>query len=121
MKHPAPSIKKEMYTYIDIDEEGNISMFDDDWEEIIGEDKNFDIIKVQRLGWVTPRNPVLRFLFKFIRWITFQNRYVVKWTRTWKCKWQLQFTRYFDTREEAVNAEKLIVRFLGEINLNERI
>jgi len=97
-------------TFIEIDESGNIKFFDDDFE--LFKTENMEIISKRRLARIEPANFVLRILFHLFRILSFFNIKVIKWTRTWKCKWRLKVIRYYSTREEAVNIEKEIVRIL---------
>jgi hypothetical protein len=45
-------------------------------------------VSKRRASHVTPVNPVLRVIFRLVRWLVKDESQVAGWTRTWGCLWQ---------------------------------
>ena len=69
-----------------------------------------DKIKEERISRIVPENPLLRFLFLFLRKTFGDKGKVANWTRRWKCRWIVQFKDGkvlgpFNERASALQAE----------------
>ncbi len=89
--------------YIEIDKNGRIEMFKDDFMELEAELKN---IEVKRVSYIVPKNIILRGLFHLIRMLVPDNSAIAEWTRQWKCEWIVIFNHSFRNRKEAIEFER---------------
>lgn len=64
----------------------------------------------RRFAYIYPVNPILRTIYKIIRWIFPYNSRIVNWAKNWRCEWGIYFPKGgvisgFKSREEAVLKE----------------
>lgn len=68
---------------------------------------------VRRASHVLPVNPVLRLVFRAVRFLVSDASRTAEWTRNWPCKWLVDMSpvgggilpMYFSDRQAAIDAE----------------
>ena len=104
-----------MKTKIIINKNGNVITFKEEITTKIIDNIPTKEIKEQRVSYITPENKALRVLFIILRKIFKDNHPIANWTRTWKCKWQIeiiktgQVIKGFSDRSKAIEKEKEII------------
>lgn len=82
--------------------------------------KQFGDISVKRFAYILPRNKILRFIYKLIRFIFPVDCFITNWAKNWKCEWVILKDKYqlcgFKSRSEAIYYELK----LAELNLLRR-
>lgn len=78
-----------MHTTFSIDEAtGDVRFLVND----LSRDFVTDPSTVKRASHVVPWNPVLRVLFKLIRYVVGETGSISEWTRQWPCLWQINLS-----------------------------
>ena len=70
-------------------------------------------IKIERVSYILPANPVLRLMFKILREVFGDNGKIADWTRRWKCAWVVKIGSSkwseFKDRQKALEFERAMI------------
>jgi len=71
---------------------GKIEIFEDEFKNspLKSIFENSNVIEKKRVSHIYPQNFILRTIFKMLRKLFGDNGKVADWTRSWKCKWQVE-------------------------------
>jgi hypothetical protein len=95
---------------------GKIEIFEDEFKNspLKSIFENSVIVERKRVSYIYPQNFILRAIFKMLRKLFGDDVKIAKWTRNWKCLWQVEILdgkekivfKGFQNRKDAVKFEK---------------
>jgi len=98
-----------MKSFLELDvRTGQFRTFLDDWDvPSVGE------VEITRVSHILPANPLLRLVFRMLRWVFRDKGRVSDWTRRWKCKWVVRIGNKewsgFKDRQKAIEFERAVI------------